>query len=388
MKNLKVSDKKYLKIFLLAVCILFAYMVMFNFGFVLEWIRQILNIVKPFIYGFVIAYFINIPCKWLEAEFLKRKGKWKPLETLARPLSVLICILAVVLFAVLGLRSFIPMIYESLSELIRLIPEFIESAFEYFKTTPFYSLIDEDVTAIDMLLEAKPWERLFDYFFAYEAFNPMQFFAALFSGIFTFVLAIVSSIYFLLEWNNMKAYLKRLISSFKREEKRKSTLKYARLIDKSFSQFLTCQILDSLILGTITTIEFLIIGSDYALVLGIMLGMVNIIPYFGSIIGSCIAVLIIMFTQSFEIAVVAAIVLLITQQIDGSFINPKIMGTSFKISPVLVIIGITVGGTIGSAIGGGMGRVAGMIFAIPIVNVLKIVLEEYLNIRETKLVEN
>jgi predicted PurR-regulated permease PerM len=75
-------------------------------------------------------------------------------------------------------------------------------------------------------------------------------------------------------------------------------------------------------------------------------------------------------------AIITAIVLLITQQLDGNFINPKIMGTSFKVSPVLVIIGITVGGAIGG--------VPGMILAIPVVNVLKTVLEEYIQTKEKK----
>jgi predicted PurR-regulated permease PerM len=94
-----------------------------------------------------------------------------------------------------------------------------------------------------------------------------------------------------------------------------------------------------------------------------MLGVVNYIPYFGSIIGSAIAVVVVGFTQGFTMALITAVVLLITQQIDGNIIQPKLMGSSFSISPLLIIISVTVGGAISG--------VFGMIVAIPIMAVLK-----------------
>jgi predicted PurR-regulated permease PerM len=277
------------------------------------------------------------------------------------------------------------MLYDSISSLISLLPSFFDSTFEYLSGLSFLNSLDLE-GAVDRLLETRPWET-----WANDKLKniqnidigaPLQFLSSLLSNLIVLILAVVSSIYFLLEYNSIKAYLKRVIQSIPSVEKRKNTLKYVRLTDTSFRKFLTCQILDSFILGTITTIEFLIMGSKYAFILGIMLGIVNIIPYFGSIIGSFVAVLIIMFTQGFDVALIASVVLLITQQFDGNFINPRIMGTSFKISPVLVIIAITVGGVIGNAVGGGIGRIAGMVFSIPVVNVFKIILEEYLQIRE------
>jgi predicted PurR-regulated permease PerM len=84
-------------------------------------------------------------------------------------------------------------------------------------------------------------------------------------------------------------------------------------------------------------------------------------------------------TNDFKIALITAIMLLITQQIDGNFINAKIMGDSFKISPVMIVIAITVGGATGG--------IMGMIFAIPVVNVLKTILEEYIQAKEKQRAE-
>jgi predicted PurR-regulated permease PerM len=172
----------------------------------------------------------------------------------------------------------------------------------------------------------------------------------------------------------MRDFFKRLIGAMSNENRHNKTLKYVRLIDLSFRKFITCQVLDSLVLGTLVTIAFLALQSSYFLILGIMLGMLNIIPYFGSIFGTAIAVFIIWATSGTQTAIVVAITLVIIQQIDGNFINPKIMGSSFKISPVLVIIAITIGGALGG--------VLGMIFAIPVANVFKTVLEEYIKSKE------
>jgi predicted PurR-regulated permease PerM len=116
--------------------------------------------------------------------------------------------------------------------------------------------------------------------------------------------------------------------------------------------------------------------SPFALVLGVMLGIVNYIPYFGSIFGTMLAVLIVTFTQGIQMGLIALAVLLVTQQIDANIIQPKLMGESFKLSPLLVIVSITVGGNLFG--------IFGMIIAIPIVKVLADAVEEILKNHEKR----
>ena len=107
-----------------------------------------------------------------------------------------------------------------------------------------------------------------------------------------------------------------------------------------------------------------------------MLGIVNYIPYFGSIFGTLITIVVVAFTQGLTMGIAAAVTLLILQQLDANFIQPKLMGGSFSISPLLIIISITIGG---AAAG-----VFGMIVAIPIVAVLKDILENAIQYHEKK----
>jgi len=364
------DTKKYLQIFLLALAIMAMYKLMFDFGSLAGSFNRIIGIVSPFIFGFVIAYCINIPVSWLE-RFIKNTKKLVKMHRFARGISIVVNCLAMAALLAVGLRGFIPMVYENAMQLITLMPSYIEQGLNYVRGIPYASELGID-NLITPLLETKPWTNMEMNFG-----TSLRFAQNFFSGIFAVILTIISAIYFLTGYNRVKAFFLRLIGVIRAEDRRRATLKYVRLIDTSFRKFLTCQFLDSLILGSITATQFFLLGSPYALVLGLMLGVLNIIPYFGSIFGSIIAVFIIIFSQSWETGLIAAAILLVTQQFDGYFINPRIMGSSFQVSPILVIIAITVGGALGG--------VPGMIFAIPVVNVFKTVLEEFVQTREKQM---
>jgi predicted PurR-regulated permease PerM len=362
---------KYVKYFLLVLCVLLAAKILFDYDSVAGGFGRFMSIIGPFIAGFFIAFCINLPVAWFERQLSKlkiKKFKFKFIKKHARGFSIIITIAVLIFVFVFGLSRLIPMIYENVMQLAEILPDMVTQALNSIKNLSFAADLGLDTWA-ESVIEENPFSMIninvSDSIIVAQGF---------FSGIFAVFLAFVSSIYFTLEYNNVKSFIERLIMVIGNEKRRNATLKYIKLINQSFRKFLSCQLLDSLILAGITTIAFLILGSPYALTLGMMLGVLNIIPYFGSIFGSAIAVFITLFTSNWETALLTAAVLLVIQQLDGNFINPKIMGNSFKLSPVLVIIGITVGGAIGG--------VPGMILAIPIVNVLKTALLEFIEARE------
>ncbi|MCL2693658.1 MAG: AI-2E family transporter [Oscillospiraceae bacterium] len=360
-------QSKLLKYFLFAAGILLFIKVLFDFTSISNIISSGFHIIQPFVVGFVIAYCINIPCTWLENRIKRIKFKW--VKKIARTVSILVMLAVTIAFFTLGLMLLIPMIYDNARQLFMFLPQYIENAFDAAKTLPFANELNLDVW-LESVVEDQPW---MDWLPSVGDVGGVA--VSFFSGIFRALLTIVSTVYFLVEYNKIKEFLLRLVRAHFTKKKR-AVLKYVFLIDTSFRKFLSSQFLDCLILGSIVMLEFTIIGTEYAIVLGILAGVLNIIPYFGSIFASVVAVFIIWAEMGLNTAIITAIVLLITQQLDGNFINPKIMGTSFKVSPVLVIIGITVGGAIGG--------VPGMILAIPVVNVLKTVLEEYIQTKEKK----
>ena len=114
----------------------------------------------------------------------------------------------------------------------------------------------------------------------------------------------------------------------------------------------------------------------YGAMLGIIIGLFNIIPYIGAIIASVIAIIITIFTGGIGQAIWMAIVVIIMQQIDANIINPKIVGNSLKLSPILIIFAVTVGG---ACFG-----ILGMFLAVPIIAILKILILDYINYKDSQ----
>ena len=150
--------------------------------------------------------------------------------------------------------------------------------------------------------------------------------------------------------------------------------KYFRNGNEIFFRFLTSQIIDALIVGVILTIAMLILKVKYAVLLGFMIGLFNLIPFFGAIIAVVIAIIITILTGGIFQAGVMAVVIIILQQIDANIINPQIVGSSLDISQLLVIFAVTIGGAYFG--------ILGMFLGVPIVTVIKMMIDDFVEEKE------
>ena len=155
-----------------------------------------------------------------------------------------------------------------------------------------------------------------------------------------------------------------------KENTYKSLGRYFNRTNEIFFNFIAGQVIDGFVVGVITSIAMLTMGVKYAVPLGFMIGLFNLIPYFGAIIAVIIATLITFLTGGLTQAIFMVIVVTILQQIDANIINPKIIGNSLEISQLLVIFAVTVGGAY-------MG-VWGMFLAVPIIAVIKLFITDYI----------
>ena len=147
--------------------------------------------------------------------------------------------------------------------------------------------------------------------------------------------------------------------------------KYVDSTNRIFFKFISGQLIDGIIVGILVTIGMSVIGVKYAVLLGFLIGLFNIIPYFGAIIAVGISILITIITGGLSQAIIMAIVVIVLQQIDSNIINPKIIGDSLEISPLIVIFAVTIGGAYFG--------VLGMFLAVPVAAVLKIVINDWVN---------
>ena len=172
----------------------------------------------------------------------------------------------------------------------------------------------------------------------------------------------------------IKNFFIKLIRALFSENTSKSVIDYLGKTNKIFLNFIYCQILDGVIVGIISSIALTLLNVKYGILLGFMIGLLNIIPYFGAIIAIAIAAIITLFTGGLEQAIIMLIITIILQQIDSNIINPHILGEGLKINPIIIIFAVTVGGA--------YFNVLGMFLAVPIVAIIKLLLQDYIKYRE------
>ena len=188
--------------------------------------------------------------------------------------------------------------------------------------------------------------------------------------IFDIFVTLVVSIYILLERTEIFKFLKRFSKAVFSEKINSTISKYYQKTNSIFFNFITSQLVDAVIVGLITSIAMSIMRIKYAVLLGFIIGLFNIIPYFGAIVAVVISIIITIFTGGFVQAIWLAIVVVILQQIDANIINPRILGNSLNLSPILVIFAVTVGGAYFG--------VLGMFLGVPVIALIKIIIEDFI----------
>jgi predicted PurR-regulated permease PerM len=178
----------------------------------------------------------------------------------------------------------------------------------------------------------------------------------------------ILTIYMLIEKDDLITRFKRLIFALFDERKANVIIDTSVSANKIFKSYFVGKLLDSLIVGIITTIAFLIFRVPYAALMGSIIGLFNVIPIFGPIIGSIPVILVSFFVSPVK-ALVVFVITIVIGQIDGNFIEPKIVGNNVGVTPFWALSGVVIGG---SAFG-----IVGMILGVPVLVLLKTITEEF-----------
>ena len=187
-------------------------------------------------------------------------------------------------------------------------------------------------------------------------------------------IAVIVSVYILAQRNAIIRFLSKFTKAVASENAYEKIKKYFMKSNSVFFKFLTSQVLDAILVGVLVSVALSILQVKYAVLLGFMIGLFNLIPYFGAIVAVVIAILITVLTGGIGKALLMTVVVVILQQIDANIINPKIVGDSLEISQLLVIFAVTLGGAYFGVIG--------MFLAVPVATVIKLVIEDFIEERE------
>lgn len=368
MEEIKQGWKKRISWLLIALTVVIVYKMLDNFSNVTEWFGTFFRILKPFLAGLLISYILFMPCKKIEGALEKSKLKFA--KKRARGLSVIATYIIFILIIIIIINCIFPVLKESVVELVSNIPGYYETLVSKYKELPEYSVLKNDIIKDKMTelsnIDMKQFlsinnEKIIEY---------VKNIINIFSGIFDVFVSIIVSVYILLQRTTIMRFLRRFARAMFKKNTYEAVNKYFTKANEVFFTFISSQLLDAVIVGILTTVAMLIIKVKYAPLIGFTIGLFNMIPYIGAIVAVGIGILITFITGGFGKAIAMAIVVIILQQIDANIINPKIIGVSLEVSPLLVIFSVTVGGAYFG--------IMGMFLGVPIAVVIKTILNDWI----------
>lgn len=371
MKNEKNKWSKWVYWFTFALGIILIYKTLDNFNEIGAWISKFVNIIAPFLGGILIAYLLYMPVRFFEKLFKKVK-KLRFISNKARLLSITIVYILTLTFIALIFKFIIPIIIESILDIVNNFQLYYNLTITKINELPEDSFF-RSATVMDIVKQAKDID-LEKYINIEKLTEYAQGVISFATGIFDFFVAIIVSIYILAQRTSIIEYGKKLSSAVFKEKTAKNIEKYFYKGSGIFFKYISSQLVDAIIVGVLTSVAMSIMGVKYAVLLGFMIGLFNLIPYFGAIIAVIIAALITLLTGGLGQAVWMIIIVTILQQIDANIINPRIIGGTLKISPLVVIFAVTVGGAYFG--------IAGMFLAVPIAAVLRELLNDYIESKQ------
>jgi len=306
-----------------------------NAGSVIGNIQKILN---PLIIGFIIAYLFNpLMCSFegIISRFTERKKKHPALN---RTLSIIITYLVYAVVILLIVWLIIPQVIVSYKDLLTKIEDYIASLESFLRdlsqTFPFID-IEQMLTYIQDILS--------DSYLLIQSVTPYvtSFFAGLAEHLKNAFLGIVLSVYFLYSKERLCAQIKKTMYAFTDREKGDKLINFIHFTDDTFGGFIIGKLLDSLIIFILTFIVLAIFKMPYYQLVSVIVGVTNIIPFFGPFIGAIPSAFIIFIADPSK-ALWFIVIIIIIQQLDGNVIGPKILGETTGLSSLGVIIAITV----------------------------------------------
>ena len=371
MEEIKQGWKRRISWLIIALVVVVVYKMLDNFSNVQEWFGTFFRILKPFLAGLLISYILFMPCKKIQNAI--SKSKWKFLKKRARGLSVILTYIIFVLIIIIIINCIFPVLKESVVELVGNIPGYYENIVNKYKELPEDSVLKNDIISDKMTelsnIDIKQFlsinnEKIIEY---------VKNIINIFSGIFDVFVSIIVSVYILLQRTVIMRFLRRFARAIFKKNTYEAVNKYFTKANEVFFTFISSQLLDAVIVGILTTVAMLIIKVKYAPLIGFTIGLFNMIPYIGAIVAVGIGILITFITGGLGKAIAMAVVVIILQQIDANIINPKIIGVSLEVSPLLVIFSVTVGGAYFG--------IMGMFLGVPIAVVIKTVLNDWIDNR-------
>ena len=317
----------------------------------------IISMIAPFIWAFAFAYLLNPLLEKMERGTGMRRG------------YAILVIYTLIIGIVIVILTFVtPKIMNSIGEIIEKMPDYLQATENYFrdKIQNFGILKKYNV---DSYLEENLNAILGQINGTFNLENGTAFTIAAFSkalsvtsALLSFLMGLIISVYMLLDKESFVRGTKKIVYALLKKNMADEVIEFGNTVNTIFGRYFNGKLLDSIIIGIICMLGLSIMKVEFALLLSIIIGLTNMIPYFGPFFGAIPAVLITLFSSPLQ-ALWVLLFILVLQQFDGLYLGPKILGEKVGLKPFWIILAIIVGGKLF----GVMGMLLGAPFAAVII---------------------
>lgn len=363
--SIKVRDLTLKNIFIILSYAALLVLGVIYFESIFQYLGELLNIIQPFIIGFILAFIFNIPMKFFEKKLAIQNKKKR------RVVSAILSVLLILLVLLLVVMVVVPQVIENVRTLIDNLPSIFAQAEKWLNY-----VFEEIRLSPDLLDKINEFQTRFAQTFISTLTTWAPNIASGVSHITTSVINIfmgfVMAIYMIFSKDKLIRQVKKFAHALFNDQHYQYISEVVKLTGTTFENFLAGQLTESIIIGVLCYIGCMILDIPYASIAAIVIGFTNIIPYFGPIIGAVISSVLILFVSPVK-ALIFLVFSTLLQQFESNLIYPHVVGNSVGLSALWVLFAVSVGG--------GLFGIPGMVFGLPTFSVIYELLRRWTNYR-------
>lgn len=369
------NKKEFRKYIILIVVAIITYWIINNLSLVGNVLKNIFNIIFPFVLGGCLAFILNMPMTFFEKKLLKnknpksKKNKKATNKKLVRIISIIFAIIVILMIFALIINLIVPELINIVNLLIDNMPYYLEELTKFLKTyeiniSNITNMIQESNIDIDAI------KGQITTLIPSIVTSSISIVSGVINAIATFFISIVFAIYILMDKEKLGEQGRKILLAYLTKEKLHRVMEIGKVINNTFKSFFTVQCLEAMILGTLCCIGMLILDIPYAVPIGILIGVTALVPIVGAFLGVIIGAILIIAVNPVKV-ITFVIFVLILQQIEGNFIYPRIVGSKIGLPGMWVLLAVSVGGKLGG--------VLGMLLGVPVATIIYTLLKNDVN---------
>ena len=363
--SIKVRDLTLKNIFIILSYTALLVLGVIYFESIFQYLGELLNIIQPFIIGFILAFIFNIPMKFFEKKLAKQNKKKR------RVVSAILSVLLILLVLLLVVMVVVPQVIENVRTLIDNLPSIFAQAEKWLNY-----VFEEIRLSPDLLDKINEFQTRFAQTFISTltawAPNIASGVSHITTSVINIFMGFVMAIYMIFSKDKLIRQVKKFAHALFNDQHYQYISEVVKLTGTTFENFLAGQLTESIIIGVLCYIGCMILDIPYASIAAIVIGFTNIIPYFGPIIGAVISSVLILFVSPVK-ALIFLVFSTLLQQFESNLIYPHVVGNSVGLSALWVLFAVSVGG--------GLFGIPGMKFGLPTFSVIYELLRRWTNYR-------